>query len=458
MSVSAVDGLLHKYDVAGPRYTSYPTAPVWSNDFGEADYREALECLAQGAPEELSIYLHLPFCAKRCLYCGCNSVTGRGRRDVDLYLDAVERELELVCSSAGGPHRAVQLHWGGGTPNYLDGEQISRALGLFEKTFQVGEDTQISIEADPRLGSPEQAAALRRAGFNRISLGVQDNDPRVQRAIGRNQSEKRTRAFYAACVEAGFEGVNLDLVYGLPAQTEESFSRTLDFVLELSPDRIACFSYAHVPWVRPNQKGIDARLLPSPEEKFSVFRQAVGTLTDAGYTWIGMDHFAKSDDELTRAFARRDLHRNFMGYTVRKGAGLLALGMSGISEVAGRFAQNDSDLESYKREVEEGRLPIARGHRLSVDDKLRRLLIAHLMCNLELPFNITEPEFGVRVDEAFAREVERMETFVGDGLLVIEPDRLRVTEMGRFFIRNICMEWDAYLDSCSERPLFSRTV
>lgn len=458
MSVSTLDKLLHKYDKAGPRYTSYPTAPVWSSDFDEADYVEALESLASRTPEELSIYLHLPFCAKRCHYCGCNSVAGRGPRDVDSYLDAVERELDLLCSYAGRSHRAAQIHWGGGTPNYLNDDQISRGLALFEKRFRIDEDTEISLEADPRLGSPKQAAALRKAGFNRISLGVQDNDPKVQRAIGRNQSEKRTRAFYAACREAGFDSVNLDLVYGLPAQTAESFSRTMDFVLELSPDRIACFSYAHVPWVRPNQKEIDEHLLPSTEDKFSLFRQAVGTLTEAGYTWIGMDHFARDDDDLAKAFARRDLHRNFMGYTVRKGAGLLAVGMSGISEVADRFAQNDSDLEGYLEKVEKGGLPIVRGHRLSRDDRLRRFLITHLMCNLELPFFITEPDFGVLVNEAFASEIERMETFVEDGLLVIEPDRLRVTELGRFFIRNICMEWDAYLESSAERPLYSRTV
>ncbi len=456
-AVPALDDLLLKYDKAGPRYTSYPTVPAWSKDFDESDYREALINLSGGA-RDLSVYLHLPFCAKRCGYCGCNSVVGRGPGHVELYLDAVERELELIGAYAGGPHRVAQLHWGGGTPNYLKGDQISRALSLFEKTFQIEQDAEISLEADPRLGTSGQALMLRETGFNRISLGVQDIAPAVQRAIGRNQSERSTREFYAACRDGGFESVNVDLVYGLPAQTAASFDNTLESVLELSPDRIACFSYAHVPWVRPNQNEIDAALLPTPEQKFSLFRHAVSKLTGAGYVWIGMDHFAKKDDELAVAFSRRDLHRNFMGYTTRKGTELLALGMSGISEAGGCFAQNDSDLDGYQSAVRRGALPVVRGHRMSGDDRLRRRIIMQLMCNMELPFDVTEADFGERVDEAFPSELERMAPFARDGLVEMEPDRIRVTETGRFFIRNICMEWDAYLEKKPQRPLFSRTV
>ena len=458
MIVHIPGSLLGKYDKPGPRYTSYPTVPAWSKSFGDEQYRDALAGLLELRPAALSIYLHLPFCAKRCHYCGCNAVEGTGSESVDAYLDSVEKEAALIRGVSGGPHLAVWIHWGGGTPNYLNESQISRAQELISKGFMISSDADISLEADPSLGSEKQAAMLRRAGFNRISLGVQDIDAAVQRAIGRNQSEERTRRFYAACREAGFESVNVDLVYGLPAQSKGSFARTLEVVLELSPDRIACFSYAHVPWIRPNQKAIDTELLPSAEQKFSLFRQAVTTLTAAGYEWIGMDHFAKGDDELAQAYRSRALHRNFMGYTSDKGAGMLALGMSGISDVSNCLAQNSSDLEIYRRTIQAGRLPIVRGHSLSLEDRMRRSVITHLMCNMEVPFDLTEAEFGVRVNDAFAKEIERMHTFVGDGLVLIEPDRLRVTDMGRFFVRNICMEWDSYLGKSADKPVFSRTI
>jgi len=469
VTASIGPSLLHKYNVPGPRYTSYPTVPVWSSEFGESQYRQALARLAgadrAGRPaaeshravEPISVYLHLPFCARRCHYCGCTSLEGEGRFAVDEYLDCVEIEVALVNEAAGGPHPATHVHWGGGTPNYLEARQVGRALRLIREAFVLDENAEFSLEADPRLGSVEQAVMLRQSGFNRISLGVQDTDPEVQRAIGRNQTEERTRRFYEACVAAGFASVNVDLVYGLPAQTQESFARTLEVVREMSPGRIACFSYAHVPWARPNQRRIDASLLPSPEEKFRLFQQAVEALTGAGYEWIGMDHFAKRDDDLAVAYRNRTLNRSFMGYTTSRGE-LLALGMSGISEVGGCFAQNSSDLAAYKRTVTGGRLAAVRGCRLSREDMLRRRVITHLMCNMELPFDLTLDEFGVRVDEAFGPELEEMESLAADGLVAMEPDRMRVTEKGRFFVRNICMEWDAYLDRSAKKPVFSRTI
>jgi len=456
--VDVPQDLLRKYDKPGPRYTSYPTVPVWTNEFGEDDYRQALATLATKPQVELCVYLHLPFCAKRCHYCGCNALSAQGNGTVAKYLDSVERELELLTAIFGSELRVVQLHWGGGTPNFLNRRQLRRAVELLKGAFYWDAEAEISLEADPRVGTPEQAALLRELGFNRISLGVQDFDPSVQKAIGRDQSEARTRRFYAACRETGFSSVNLDLVYGLPGQTRETFARTLSLVRELDPDRIACFSYAHVPWVRPNQEFVDTSRMPDPTEKFDLFRQSLTTLNDAGYEWIGMDHFARPTDELTLARHARTLHRNFMGYTTRPAADLLALGMSGISELADCFAQNSSDLDVYQDQISAGRLPIVRGHRLSKSDSLRRAAITHIMCNLELPFDLVADTHGIRLDEELASELERLEPLVDDGLLVREETRLRVTDLGRFFLRNICMELDAYLDQESNQPLFSRTV
>lgn len=458
MAAVISDTLLRKYDKPGPRYTSYPTVPVWSAGFGDEDYRGALSEMRNGSAVPVSVYLHLPFCAKRCDYCGCNAVAGNGPLAVDLYLDRVESELELVRNQVGRPLDAAQVHWGGGTPNYLNSSQVARAIALIRDTFRIADGAEVSLEADPRLGNAEQAAMLREAGFNRISLGFQDPDASVQKAIGRNQSEARARRFFGACRDAGFESVNIDLVYGLPAQTRESFARSLEVVLELEPDRVACFSYAHVPWVRPNQQSIDESLLPSPREKFNLFLQAVSGFTAAGYEWIGMDHFAKADDELAAAYRDRRLHRNFMGYTTRPNSDLLAFGMSGISEISGCFAQNESDLDGYMESVAEGKLPIVRGHRLSDEDKIRRRVITHLMCNMELPYDFTDGNPSFVINGSFEEELERMQDFEADGLLVIGSDRLDVTETGRFFVRNICMEWDAYLENHLGRPLFSRTV
>jgi oxygen-independent coproporphyrinogen-3 oxidase len=489
MALSVSKSLLQKYDRAGPRYTSYPTVPVWSAAFGEAQYRGALARLAARSERDLCLYVHMPFCAKRCHYCGCNAMAGCGADTTDRYLDHLEQELDLLLAAGRAPEhssgrgiqsgdlagraseagtsrpgtglsgrRVVQIHWGGGTPNFLGVEQVARTMRMLRTAFAVTGDAEISLETDPRLGTPEQAIMLREVGFNRVSLGVQDFDENVQKAIGRRQSEERTRRFFKACRDAGFHSVNLDLVYGLPGQTPESFARTLAVVLEYDPDRVACFGYAHVPWVKSNQQLVDTTRMPSPEQKFALFQQAIETFTGAGYVWVGMDHFARPQDELACAQRERRLHRNFMGYTVRPAADLLALGMSSISELDDCFAQNSADLDVYQQRVAAGHLPIVRGHLLSQDDGLRRRAITHLMCNLELPYDLTLPSFGVRLDEELATALEHMEPLVEDGFLAREPDRLRVTGVGRFFIRNICMELDAYLKSEASPPVFSRTI
>jgi oxygen-independent coproporphyrinogen-3 oxidase len=431
--------------------------PAWPDGFGEAQYREALGELAARPPEPVSLYVHLPYCLKRCSYCGCNAAVPVGQGDGDRYLDALEREMDMVAGLIGRRH-VVQMHWGGGTPNYGKHTQLRRTVQLVRDRFDLDPDGEFSLEADPRLGTVEQVHLLRELGFNRISMGVQDFDRKVQVAIGRVQPEPLTVRFYEACRDAGFASVNMDLVYGLPHQTVTTFRRTLDRVIELNPDRLAVFGYAHVPWARPNQATIDVMALPSGPERFDLYRLAVQTLTDAGYVWIGIDHFARPDDELSHALAQKRLHRNFMGYTTRPALDLIAVGNSSISDVRDRFAQNTTEVEDYEAAVHAGHLPVVKGMHLSEDDKLRRLVILHLMCNLELPFGITEPSFGAPVDVLLPESVAQLAPLEADGLVTVTGDGLQVTELGRYFLRNISMVFDAYLARSGEKPLFSRTV
>ncbi len=458
MSVNVPARLLREMDRPAPRYTSYPTVPAWQQDFGEDDYRPALSELAERPDDDLSLYLHLPFCARQCDYCGCNTAPAAGRSAVDRYVDRLQAEMTRVAGILGTGRRVTQMHWGGGTPNFLRDEQLTRTWNLCAETFDLEPGGELSLEVDPRMATPRQIERLRGLGFNRISLGVQDFEESVQEAIGRRQSRERTLEVYATCRAADFESVNLDLVYGLPGQTADSFDRTLAAILQQAPDRIACFGYAHVPWVRPNQQAIDESLLPAPGQKFALFRQAIARAEEAGYRWIGLDHFARADDELSVAHRERRLHRNFMGYTTRPAPHMLAFGMSGIGEVADRFVQNDADIAGWETAVDAGRLPVVKGHRLSRDDRLRRLVILNLMCNLELPFELTRDEFDAPADELLADELARLEPLVERDLVTRDADGLRVTELGRFFIRNICVEFDAYLQESGDRPLFSRTV
>ena len=459
MSIPTVPAeLLEKYNRPGPRYTSYPTVPVWKGEFGDADYRMALTRLAGLAGDTLAIYAHMPFCAEMCHYCGCNSTVTRKEGVVDSYLDRMEKEVAIVAGILGRKGRMLLMHWGGGTPNFLNDEQLTRAYGLFADAFDIVPEAEVSIEIDPRLATPRQVAHIRSLGFNRISMGVQDFDPAVQEAIGRIQPESQTKAVYAACREAGFDSVNLDLVYGLPGQTAEKFARSIAEIVAMRPDRVALYSYAHLPRLKHNQKKIDESLLPEPEQKFALFHDAIGRFEAGGYRWVGMDHFALPEDELSLALDERRLHRNFMGYTVRPADHMLAFGNSGIGDLAGSFAQNEVKLGRYQDSLDEGLLPIQRGHELTEDDKLRRQVITHLICNLELPYDLTIAEFGKRVDEALPQSIERLRPYEADGFLRFDEKGLTVTPLGRFFIRNLCMELDFYLEGQREKPLFSKTV
>jgi oxygen-independent coproporphyrinogen-3 oxidase len=451
-SIAIDQELLRRYDVPGPRYTSYPTVPAWSGTFGAADQRAALEELAGRPDDAVTLYVHLPFCAYRCHYCGCNVQVTSKASVVDDYLDHLERELDLVTAVTGRGRRALQLHLGGGTPNHLNISELVRLHEMVAARFDLAPDGEHSIEADPRLVTDEQLRVLHALGFRRLSLGVQDFDPVVQEEIGRVQPLAMVREATERAREAGFEGVNYDLVYGLPAQTPESFARTVQSVVELGPDRLACYSYAHVPQARANQRLIDESKLPGTREKSALFQHAVSAFTAAGYEWVGMDHFARRDDELAVAARERRLFRDFMGYTTRPAPHLLGFGMSAISDVAGRFSQNIPRTGEYERQVARGDLPVERGYLLSEDDLLRRAAIQHLMCNLELPAELMPSP----VDEVR----ERMLPFLEDGLVEIEGDGYVVTTLGRFFLRNVAMTLDAYLPKqlAQPRPVFSRTV
>ncbi|HMQ30037.1 MAG TPA: oxygen-independent coproporphyrinogen III oxidase [Chloroflexaceae bacterium] len=442
---------IDRYNKAGPRYTSYPTVPVWSHTFGEADYRAALAATAAAPDEALSVYVHLPFCAERCAYCGCNATVTRHAHVVDRYLDRVERELAIVAPLLGGRRRVAQLHWGGGTPNFLGEAQARRLMGLLDAAFAIARDGEVALEMDPRIGSREQVALYRELGFNRVSFGVQDINERVQVAIDRIQPFAQTAALYAASRELGFASVNIDLVYGLPYQSAEVFAETLDAIVGLRPDRLACFSYAHLPHRQANQKRVDAAGLPAPYAKFGLFQQAVERLTGAGYEWIGFDHFALADDELAVAARERRLHRNFMGYTLRPATHMVAFGVSSIGDLGGCYVQNDAGLGRYQKCLDEGRLPVVRGMRLSDDDRRRRAAITHLMCNLELPF-------AMAADEAMREAFDRVAAYADEGLVTADGERIAVTDLGRYFIRNLCMELDAHLPQTAGRPIFSKTV
>jgi oxygen-independent coproporphyrinogen-3 oxidase len=451
-TIQITPGLLARYDVPGPRYTSYPTVPAWTAPFGPAEYREALGELARLEGDPVSVYVHLPFCDYRCHYCACNVTVASSTSVADRYLDRVERELELVTDILGRERRVLQLHLGGGTPNFLTAAQFGRLTQALERRFAFTPEAERSLEADPRLVTPEQLITLRQLGFQRISYGVQDFDPVVQAAIGRVQPVAAVLEAVELAREMAFEGINIDLIYGLPEQTAARFEHTLDTALALMPDRIACYNYAHVPQVRANQRLIDDSALPSREEKFHLFQMAVETFTGGGYQWIGLDHFARQEDALTRAARERRLHRDFMGYTTRAAPHLLAFGMSGIGDVAGRLVQNLPRTGQYQRLLDQGELPVERGHRLSDDDRTRRRAILHLMCSLELPYRL--------LPSPVEQSHMRLQPLVNDGLITAASDAYEVTPTGRWFLRNIAMTLDAYLPQqvAAARPVFSRTV
>ena len=452
------EDFLRKYNRPGPRYTSYPTAPVWQDDFGPNDLEESFRSAA-AARTPLSLYMHLPFCESLCLFCACNVVIEKDHAKAPPYLDLLKREIEHVGGFVGRDRPVVQFHWGGGTPTYLSPAQMEDLFGFTAARFSIAPDAEVGIEVDPRVTSIAHLESLRRLGFNRLSLGIQDFHPEVQEAVRRIQPIEATRDLIAAARDLGFASINVDLIYGLPFQNAARFSHTVEQVLTLLPDRIALFSYAHVPWLR-KQQGAFAAHLPEGMEKFHIFRAGLDAFLGAGYVYIGMDHFARPEDELAIAQRERTLHRNFQGYTTKAGADLYGMGVSAISAIGDAYAQNVRDIAGYGARIAERGIATMRGYRLSADDRLRRTVINRLLCHTVVRKSEIEAEFGIHFDETFAPELERLASFADDGLVVLAPGELRVTGPGRVFIRNVAMVFDPYLErqQIEGQPLFSKTL
>ena len=452
--------LLEKYDRPGPRYTSYPTAIEFHEGFTAERYLEKLDEAARATAEPLSLYVHLPFCEERCTFCGCNVIITRKPGVADAYLDDLEREIDLVARRLKKRKRVAQYHWGGGTPTYLTLEQMRRVWRATAERFTFEPGAEIAIEVDPRVTSRSQADLLRELGFNRISMGVQDFDPEVQEAVNRRQTLEQTRDLHRYLRGLGIESINFDLIYGLPRQTPAGFRRTIESVLTLRPDRVACYSYAFVPWIKAHQKAIHLEDLPPREVKLELFGIAHELFTAGGYEQIGMDHFALTGDSLAVAARERTLFRNFMGYTTHPAPETIGFGVSAIGDLRGCFAQNTKKLNRYKDALDRGLPPTERGYERSRDDEIRREVIQSLMCNFHVDVPSIERAHGIDFAAYFADSLKALDEGPGaHGFVARTPQAIDVTAQGRLFVRNVCMEFDAYLRGREgEKPIFSRTV
>lgn len=456
--------LIERYDRPGPRYTSYPTAVEFHAGITADTYLERLAGVNQVADAPLSAYVHLPFCQQRCAFCGCNVVITPHREVASRYLEAVGREIDLLAAQLPNRRRVSQMHWGGGTPTYYEAAQLEQLFARLTRHFSFTADAEIGIEVDPRVTTIAHLERLRALGFNRLSMGVQDFDGRVQEAINRVQSFELTRDLLLRARELGYASINIDVIYGLPHQSVATFAVTLDQVLQLRPDRVAAYSFAFVPWMRAHMKDIDIEALPAVDTKLALLAETVDAFTAAGYRQIGMDHFALPSDDMARAVESRTLHRNFMGYTVKSTSDLVALGVSAIGDVQGAFVQNTKKLPEYYAAIDSGRFPVERGYALDRDDEIRRCVITELMCNFHLDVTAIEARFGVDFHEYFARELQELsageESPMADGLVTVERDSIDVQPLGRMFVRNICMAFDKYLAArtAGPKPVFSRTV
>jgi oxygen-independent coproporphyrinogen-3 oxidase len=450
--------LIKKYDRPGPRYTSYPTAPEWTDAFKQPQYEDHL-AIANRRTDPLSIYVHLPFCREMCRFCGCNVVATHDRSRADAYLDALEQEVALVAAKLPDRRGFTQLHWGGGTPTFLDEKQLARCHEIVTRHFRFQPDGEKAIEIDPAITTRSQIAALAKMGFNRISMGVQDFDAKVQEVVGRIQGFDATHDLVKAAREHGFGGVNLDLIYGLPYQSPDTWKRTLDQILEIHPDRMAVFGFAYVPWSKPHQRLLPQEALPKTEQRVELFLQAVDVFAKAGYRLIGLDHFALESDELARAQDDGYLYRNFQGYTIRPAPDTVAFGMTSISDIGGAYAQNAHKLKDWTESVLAGRIPVERGASMSADDELRRFAINRVMCLLRLDLREIAEKFGPPARAALEADLRGgLDELQGDGLVTFDGDVLKVTPLGQLLVRNVAMLFDAYLKKADGKRQFSRTV
>ena len=452
--------LIRRYDKAGPRYTSYPTAVQFHPGF---DARAYEACARRSNTENpggpLSLYFHLPFCDTVCYYCACNKVVTKDRNRAEPYLQNIYRELALQSALFDRDRVVEQLHWGGGTPTFISHGQMTELMQQTRRHFTLRDDDrgEYSIEIDPREADAGTIALLRDLGFNRISLGVQDFEPRVQKAVNRIQSEEETFAVIDAARTQGFHSVSLDLIYGLPFQTVASFERTLDKIIAVQPDRLSVFNYAHLPELFKPQRRINAEELPSSAEKLEILQFIIEHLAEAGYVYIGMDHFSRPDDELARAQRNGSLYRNFQGYSTHADCDLVALGVTGVGMVANSYSQNVKTLDEYAERLSRNELPVFRGIELNADDILRRYVINRLMCEFELDMGAVAREFGLVFEEYFAWEIGQLKAMQADGLLRVGSEMIEVSPAGRLLIRNVCMVFDKYLRQQQEQR-FSRVI
>jgi oxygen-independent coproporphyrinogen-3 oxidase len=449
--------LINRYNKSGPRYTSYPTALELHEGFGDAEYRQQIaKSNAVGGP--LSLYFHIPFCDTVCFYCACNKIITKNRAHAVPYLDSLVSEIAMQGDLFDKNRVVNQLHWGGGTPTFLNFEQMKRLMDATRQHFTLRDDDQgeYSIEVDPRETNDQTIAQLRQLGFNRISLGLQDFDPAVQKAVNRLQSKQQTFAVLEAARKQGFRSTNVDLIYGLPLQTEQTFASTLDQVLEYSPDRFSIFNYAHMPSKFKTQRQINEADMPTPALRLEILQMVGKKLTDAGYVYIGMDHFAKPDDELAIAQREGKLYRNFQGYSTHSDCDLVGMGVTSIGRVGDAYVQNYKELDEYNQAIADGKLPVFRGVALDEDDKLRRAVITYLICHFELRFKTIETEFNINFADYFAPELENLAVMQNDGLLRLDQNGIQVEAAGRLLIRNICMVFDKYL--ALKQQQFSRVI
>ena len=458
-------GLIQRLSQSGPRYTSYPTADRFSDQFSSRDYLHAVNHLnARGARHPLSLYIHIPFCDTVCYYCGCNKIVTKNRDKAITYLDYLKRELAMQGKLFAGFNQVEQLHFGGGTPTYLSDTQMGDLMQHLRRWFSFADDTkgEYSIEVDPRSVTAARIHTLRAQGFNRISLGVQDFDEQVQRAVNRIQPEQTTLDTIQAARDAGFRSISIDLIYGLPKQTLVSIAETLTKVIAANPDRIAVYHYAHLPHIFKPQRRISEEDLPSSDIKLEMLGLCIRQLNAAGYVYIGMDHFAKPDDELAVAQRQGLLHRNFQGYSTHAESDLIACGVSAISSVGMCYSQNTKTLDDYYDRLDQGELPIVRGYQLTMDDVLRRFIIQRLMCNFELSIRSLEQAYPIKFANYFRLELEALDELRAMGLLTIDSEWIEVTLKGRLLIRNVCMVFDRHLQQArqlySEPLRYSRTV
>lgn len=449
--------LILRYDRPGPRYTSYPTAPHFSDDFGPEDYREMLARSA-ATREPLSVYVHIPFCKSRCFFCGCNVKIARDRQRGLDYLDLLDREMAHAAALSGAKRRpVVQIHWGGGTPTFLPPAGLERLAGIIRHHFRVVPECEVGVEVDPRECTEDHLGALAEAGFNRISLGVQDLDPKVQQAVNRLQPLEQTRSVVEGARKRGMGSLNIDLIYGLPHQTPESFEATLREVVALEPDRLAIFNFAYLPATIPHQRAIDEEAMPKGERKLDLLERALEVAAAAGYVFIGMDHFARPDDPLARALEDGTLGRNFQGYTTHGDVELAAFGVSAIGALGGGYAQNVKDVPSYSAALDDEGLATCRGLVLTAEDRLRRDVIMDVMSHFRLDKAEIEGRHEIDFDRHFSHELEDLRPLEADGLVELAPKEIRVTSRGRLLVRNVAMVFDAYLRE-GRHATYSRTV